>query len=407
MAENFPEKKKGDLLGAGHVNALSRIANQFASMGAGSSVHSAGGQVFGAVSTVPRRLQISGVLPVPANPTWPCDVAQYQVTPQYWNIDTKVWTNNPNEGPYCMDGANIAVGLAIADIVIGYWDNTRQTYVAITGKIASDNGGGGGSGDTSGSCCCDELNCLSVSTIPLLGSLKPTYYEFTQGSLVCGCTPPGRAIGSVQLYDVDPVNHLVWEQKHTPADNPPMCLAPAGSQIPCTLTASWVWSPGNSDQGTCSGTWNVTANGVNPSTGGANGFTVTSDNSVCSATGQTGINSGCGTVADSAWPTGSLQGWLNSVSAGATTTVSLSPIPCGGNAGWVLQGVDDPSCVCTPTAPDFAGTVAGQTAMTTCAGSKTVKGNTTLQVAFWRLTIVPALNYFGCDATRLEFIIGS
>ncbi len=70
--------------------------------------------------------------------------------------------------------------------------------------------------------------------------------------------------------------------------------------------------------------------------------------------------------------------------------------------GTVWEATDpdevDP-CDCAPDEPDFDGTEEGQTADTSCDGG-------TLLVAYWRLTINETLDYFGCDSTKLEFIIG-
>jgi hypothetical protein len=68
------------------------------------------------------------------------------------------------------------------------------------------------------------------------------------------------------------------------------------------------------------------------------------------------------------------------------------------SGAWVAGDVDT-TCSCTPDEPEFDGTTEGQTTDTTCDGS-------TLQLAFWRLTINETLDYFGCDSTKLEFIIG-
>lgn len=73
-------------------------------------------------------------------------------------------------------------------------------------------------------------------------------------------------------------------------------------------------------------------------------------------------------------------------------------------ADWVFVSNDITGCSCTPVKPGFSGTTNGQSATTTCTGTKTSDGLIDLADSFWRLTIIETLDYYGCDATKLEYI---
>lgn len=365
--------RKDDQLGARHVNALARVANRSQEF----LNKYTEGRFF------QRRLKVSEVALNVNDPGWRCDAAKYLVIPMYFDHATKIWTNTEEEA-LCMDGSDIAPNLIAGDICIGYWDEQRGMYVALTNKIADDSGSSGGTD----LCCCDELNCLRIPGIPASTVLTPDYLEFTPNTLVCGCTPVEDAKKTVQLYDVDPVNHLIWEQKHGTDDHPFQCLVPAGSTAPCTVTATYKWVAAITNP--CAGTCSWSAFATSP---GSPSTTYLWKDPVFNCTGDC---LGCGNPPNSTPPT-SLSDTIT------TPCVSNSPTP-----HWELQGVDDVDCHCTPVQPDYSGTVIGQIATTTCTGTKVVTGSASvLRVAFWRLTIVKDLNYVGCDDTVLQFIIGT
>lgn len=72
---------------------------------------------------------------------------------------------------------------------------------------------------------------------------------------------------------------------------------------------------------------------------------------------------------------------------------------------WDFDHNDANGCNCTPVKPGFSGTTNGQIATTTCDATKVADGETDMAEFFWRLTIIETLDYFGCDATTLEFHI--
>jgi hypothetical protein len=240
-----------------------------------------------------------------------------------------------------------------------------------------------------GGCCCNELDCLRVPGLPAGITLTPEYYEFSPGLLLCGCTPAADAQLPVKLYDVDPVHHLVWESKHGTDDHPPMCLGTTSETVPCTVTATWIWLGASSCTGSCNFTCQLTDLGH-----GSGPQYNWSQHNNCST--------GCGCTDPNSPFVGAAIGGSECHSGTVGTTVSTSCI----TGKWNLQGVDDAACNCTPDQPDFDGTMDGQTATTSCTGTKVVDSSDTLLPTFWRLTIVTALDYFGCDKTKLEFHIG-
>lgn len=90
----------------------------------------------------------------------------------------------------------------------------------------------------------------------------------------------------------------------------------------------------------------------------------------------------------------------------------LSPSePCVTEATWTWNSstnqwegptLADEDCNCTAPAPDIEGTENGQETTTEC---EVTEDNETLRDSYWRLTIVPDKDYFGCDGTTLDFII--
>lgn len=239
--------------------------------------------------------------------------------------------------------------------------------------------------DRSGGCCCKELKCLNIDGVPETVEIKPEYYEFTPTELLCNCVPPEDAQRTVHLYQVDPEDDTIWEQKHGIDDNPYQCYGTASGTVDCIVTATWIWVL-NEDCGNC--TWQR-----QPGPGGWPTDVLVDTN--CSPGCE------CDTppsVFDPEHPP--LDGSGN---------FSLPCLPTEGDTGhWELVGTDDPECDCIPEEPDFEGTSEGQEATTSCASTKVVEGEEEiLLVSFWRLTIVEELDYYGCDQSKLEFIIGS
>lgn len=242
---------------------------------------------------------------------------------------------------------------------------------------ANTEGGTGGGG-----CCCNELDCLRVSGVPDEVEINPEYYEFTPSTLVCGCDPAADAQAKVRLYQVDPDDDTVWESPHGEEDEDvPQCLGTANETVSCIVTATWKWTT----DGTCTGLCNWVSNETSPGV-----FEWTTAGNNCVVECGEGLGS-CDSNPPASPPTADGQ---------ETTTACIQ------DPHWVLDSVDDDECECTPEQPDYDGTEPDETAETTCEGTKVVDSSETLLSGFWRLTINETIDYFGCDQTRLEFIIG-
>lgn len=252
-----------------------------------------------------------------------------------------------------------------------------------SGSTAADDDESNGTGG--GGCCCNEFDCLRIPGLPSSVNLRPAFYEFTPSALLCGCDPALKAQLKVRLYQV---TGNLWESKHEASDEPPECLTPKIVSTPCTVTATWEWVADAPCDGNCE--YICQTDPELPFT-----FRWQERTNTCLP--------GCA---------------CDDIAVGE----SIDGIPCNlGNNGlihsiasckggaWQLLGVDDETCECTPVEPDFDGSTDGQTATTTCDSTITEESETEfeLAIAYWRLTISETLDYYGCDQTKLEFIVGT
>lgn len=389
----FPDKKQGDKLGASHINALNDVAKQIFYNQPGSNVSGYKGMMSTGgpwhqglfIVTTDHGDEVSDESSSSASgDELPCGT-RFEIQPRYFDQDSNSWLTDENDGPYCLDASAFGNELEVGDIVVAFWDEQRDSYVAIYQPTpVPEEGGGGGTSGSSG-CCCDEMNCLRIPGSPTI-QVRPAYYEFTPGSLVCGCTPAALAQRTVKLYPVD-TDYLIWESRHGEDDEDvPMCLGTEEETVNCTTNARWRWSLSASCSGSC--LWVSQLNDA-----GTEYVWVNFGNSCDVSCGSYGGS--CNSSQPAEAPTGDAQN---------TST------PCLQDPGWQLEGLDDPDCVCTPTEPDYTpdwdGTGDAPTAITVCEGTKVTDSSETLLRSFWRLTIVEDLTYFGCDETKLEFIIG-
>lgn len=243
-------------------------------------------------------------------------------------------------------------------------------------------------------CCCRETECLKHSDPTITTPIKPQFYAFRMTAFRCNCDPTwsaGASVGSnidpIKLYETaaDPD---IWESDIR------QCFGTLETTVNCTVTATWVWTENNcADLGTCPGSclyrfsgtplaWRVITFGC---TGGVPG---------CSACVACGVPEG-------GFPLNPNEG--DEVTTPCQPPEPVNPVP----PHWELVGVDDPDCNCTPAQPDYDGTTNGQTATTTCDGTKVIDATGTLVDSFWRLTIVDTRDYYGCYGTKLEFFIGT
>jgi len=304
----------------------------------------------------------------------------------YFHKLSDTWEVSEREGTFPLDASQFGDTLEIDDVIVAYWDSQRGALIPISTPRPTDEGGGGGTSGGSG-CCCDEMNCLRIPGSPTI-QVRPAYYEFTPGSLVCGCTPASLAQRTVKLYPVD-TEYLIWESRHGEDDEDvPMCLGTTEEVSTCSTNVRWRWS----NTATCTGSCNWVTQLTND---GTEYEWVTAGNSC-----DVGCGSGLGSCSSSPPAEEPPQ------FPGQFTTS-----PCLQDPGWQLDGYDDPDCVCVdPTPPDYTpdwdGTGDAPTAITVCEGTKVTDSSESLLRSFWRLTIVEDLTYFGCDETKLEFIIG-
>ena len=241
----------------------------------------------------------------------------------------------------------------------------RRKRIPLSG--GGDNGEGPG-GTGGGGCCCDETDCLTILDYygnPL--TVTPKWYEFYAPSFRCHCVPAADAGAKVKLYPTaDP---LVWESL------PIQCGTGATAGADCTNTATWTWTNGSGTP--CSGTcgWNGD---------GAGGWTNFFD--PCNL----GIGCSC---PEPGFPSTIGGGAPDQQFTACANGVYVPP-------GWSLTSQTNAGC-CTPNPPDFNGTTNGQTATTSCS---VTAGDGVLADSIWRLTI-EHLGYYGCNDTRLEFLI--
>jgi hypothetical protein len=261
--------------------------------------------------------------------------------------------------------------------------------------------------DNSNGSSCNEMRCMNIPG--LTDNLCPPrvpivdYYSFFAGTLDCSCTQADAAGTLIKLYEVDHLTHNVYESPHVEGDPTTMlCKGTNDNVETCTVTATWKW--GATCGGTCGGTYTYTNNG-DPFPGTP--FIAQAINYTCGSC--TGEFTGCLPDCSGAGPyfiPGHVPGSncdFTSLPHGESVTVPAVG-DCTSSGGWVLQGVDDDTCNCTPLPPDFDGEPDDE-ATTTCTGTKPTDCTEEQKISFWRLTI--AVDYYGKNATTLEFIVGA
>lgn len=287
----FPDKEEGDVLGAGHINNLNKVAWDYVGQNPGSfQFGKRGGTTASPVPFTQRLMIVSKVSFEPSDDDDESDESSwsssssashsnsnsnsesdsssselqkrkryYEAYPRYYSHEAKAWFTDVDDGPHELDTSEFDGYLVVGDVVIAYWDTQRQSYIAqpnrrVPSSIGTGGSGSGGGSTTTNTCCCDESNCLpeipGVATKP-----KPDYRAFPYIS-VCNCTgggtsPDGNG-GTIRLYRATEGNDDVWEQKHGAGDNLMKCRYPD-----CSSTSRWEWN--GSD-------WDVISNS-NPSCG--------------------------------------------------------------------------------------------------------------------------------------------
>lgn len=266
-------------------------------------------------------------------------------------------------------------------------------------------GGNGGAG-----CCCAENRCLRLPGHPTLPKAwSPEYYTIRHPAMMCGCSPAGSESADVKLYQVDPDNDRIWESKHGYFDTPLLCLGSNQESVTCTVTATWTWTL-TDDTGFCTGhfDWHVANRGDGLGTWAVgNNAGIQTDPCHCSNGGAPCGDNGSPPSSDATLlsiGTETTKPCCNPEGANPIECSTCDPVSAG---HWVLTSVDDEACDCDPVEPDFDGTTEGQTATTTCDATKIVDGSELLLTSYWRLTIVDDLDYYGCDSTMLQFVIGN
>ncbi len=171
MSNDFPDKKKGEILGARHVNNLNKAARRALGLNPGSNLYGQGVSRSAPPGHVQRTLIITAVNdPEDPDPDWECGEALYEVMCRWYNHDDEVWETNEDEGPYCFDPSEfLSDDLSVDDVVPGWWDPERKMFVGGLSPVPED--------FTNGdwySCCtiCDPRECLYPG-IPISCSLCP------------------------------------------------------------------------------------------------------------------------------------------------------------------------------------------------------------------------------------------
>lgn len=135
--ETFPHKKEGDILGAGHINKLNRVAKDFTSLFGGSFGMTKEGQQ----SNLPPFMQI----PVEVINEF-CDEGTgdgedtdlVEIRPLYYDFDDKEWKINDNSGPYCLDPTLFDLDLSEEDQLIAWWNPQRAMFIPMNPGTSCD-----------------------------------------------------------------------------------------------------------------------------------------------------------------------------------------------------------------------------------------------------------------------------
>ncbi len=127
----FPDKKKGEQLGAKHVNNWNAVLGR--REGISSNLYAYNG-CKAAPAPYVQRTMIVVMVKEEGDPTWDCPGANYQVMPRYYNHDDEEW-QTIDEGPYCLDNSEFEPDddpLEVEDVLQAWWDPQRNAYVGST-----------------------------------------------------------------------------------------------------------------------------------------------------------------------------------------------------------------------------------------------------------------------------------
>ena len=206
MRDSFPTKKPGDDISADHINKLSDSARVVSGMGPGSFVGKIGGASVGEAPFIQRILQVVGSKDSTTN--------LYTCSPQYYNPTITAWVTDTDT--YDLDiSAFKNETLSIGDVLVGYWDPQRGTFIGIE-SLGSGGGGGGVN------LPCDLWRCLDpfgvnhaskCSWCPC--SSDPWLINITN----VPCLGQGRFFGGAALFFNDTESYAsgecVWRSKAT------------------------------------------------------------------------------------------------------------------------------------------------------------------------------------------------
>ena len=138
MREIFPQKRKGDSLGAGHVNRLSDVATRFSRSRPGTNQygrHSDGGFYSASLSPGLQLPLIVSALSTTAvtGVTDANDSGYYLVKQRYYNFDTNAWVTD-DSGQWVLDATEGSGELlAVGDKVTGFWTDQRGAFLLTAG----------------------------------------------------------------------------------------------------------------------------------------------------------------------------------------------------------------------------------------------------------------------------------
>lgn len=180
----LPKKKEGELLGAGHINLLSKASEQILKKGSGGyGFQGAGGQFSG----LPPHAQRVGIITNVDN----SPIVEFKL--RYFDSEDTTetangsWVTDDNSGPYYLDENAIDSSFSVDDKVVVWWDAQRNMW-------APAGSGGAGSG---------EIRFLITDTSPGLGE-SATGCDWVEATVTAvTCSGAGVSVGDT-VYILDP-----------------------------------------------------------------------------------------------------------------------------------------------------------------------------------------------------------
>ncbi len=183
--ETFPDKQEGDILGAGHVNKLNRVARDFTSMFGGGFGFTKEGQQANLPPFIEMPIEVI---------TLSCDGDDdlVEIRPLYYDFDDSKWKRNDEAGPYCLDptvygDTSTDPPSGILDLVIGdrlaaFWDVQRFMFLPINATPAG----------------CDTIHFTIISADCVL---KTALVQIDFRSAGCSTVPEENALEQVTVND--------------------------------------------------------------------------------------------------------------------------------------------------------------------------------------------------------------